>query len=265
MRRREDCETPSLSWREQWLPYTTVPLAIFTWNMLSPEKMNLLCFTLLTLLLLCSVRISGHTSPSLAENLFPEQVFVCLWSHLFQHAILTSSGTGMDLSSSRNGVPFSPYSPMYPSSFHPRRWTTPVDAEPSSTFRSRCRLTWCKLGKMLSCLCHTSSGLFPERAFYLQIRDFNKIIFLFKLLCVPESQIFCDVELLRTASLSLCMLLPAMGLYRATDIYMDIALTSAFIPCLTAKSPIPVHSQASSIFWLLQSFLIFLNTMHSPQ
>lgn len=160
--------------------------------------------------MLCSVRISGHTPPSLAKNLFPEQVFVSLWTHLFWQAIPTCSGTGMDAGSSRDGVPFSPYSPMHPSSFHPRRWTAPGDAEPSSTFRLRCRLTWCKFKKML-----VSCAILPVAYFLKGFFSFTWGISIILLsysnsFVFQNPRIFCDVELLRTASLSFCMSLPAV-------------------------------------------------------
>lgn len=126
---------PLLCWGEQWLPYTAMALAIFPCCLL--KRWTLYTLPSWPYSMLCSVRIPRHTPPSLAENLFPEQGFVFLWSHLFQHAIPTCSGTEMDASSSRDEVPSSPCSPEYPSSFHPRRWTAPVHAEPSSTFRSR--------------------------------------------------------------------------------------------------------------------------------
>lgn len=73
-------------------------------------------------------------------------------------------------------------------------------------------------------------------------------------------QVLYDVELLRTASLSLYMwLYRASWLYRATEICLGIALPSAFVPCLTATSHMDNHVQStprpvpssdySSLFW----------------
>lgn len=130
-----------------------------------------------------------------------------------------------------------PCSPVDPSSFHPRGWTAPGDAESSSIFRARYRLTWFKLEKrLLSC------AILPV-AYFLKgfpsfIEGISIILFYYSNSFVFQNpRGFYDVELLRTASLSLSMWLSATWLYRAEIyIYMDIALTSACIPCLTAKS-----------------------------